>query len=875
MPSQISINYGYGYTFRTGGGTPAPPLVAGANPPAQYAASGTTTLTFAFPAATGGTGPIVYAAPVLTAPPGSTASVSGTAPGNITINNAANGEGYLVRVYATDADGQQVLNDAIGAVEEAAPSSLVPGANPAEQYVAAGTSSISFTFNAASGGTAPLSYGAPVLIAPPGSTASVSGTAPGVVTINNAADEEAYLVRVYVTDGSGQQVLNDALASVAPAAPVPLVAGANPPAQYAASGTTALTFAFPAASGGTSPYTYAAPILVKPPGSASTISGTAPGNITINNAADTEAYLIRVVVTDADGQQVLNDALGSIGEAAFVPLAPIVAPARQALAATATSASVTFTQPGAPPGMIYSASFADVTNGLAVTPSSGSGLGAYTFPVGSDKDYIVILSGTAPDGQVSTAVAQVAVAAAPALAWAAPAAAVTNAGVTSAAITWNTATGGVAPYVYGAAGAVYDSQAASTTAVLSTVGTPGTTTVSGLVNGQTLVVERSVRDATGNVITVQGSVTVAATAAGVTPGAAPAAQVLASDVTIATIGTWGAPSGGTGPYSYTVTEISNGGTLVAGSGLGVWQVSGLTSGFTFVFLLTVTDSLGAKGYSVTTISVAAALDVWEEMDALDFTDADWTAVSTTSTVASSVAWYLVLYAADGVTPRAYVYNNNTEARTLSLAPSGSGLTLVNGAITVQPTVGVWPAGWTAMIGGSRRDAWLIEAIVGGEEPAGALGFVHIFNVSTNTVTAASTPGTGLRNINSGTGTQIRVISYIGGAAEQAIQTIPTGATRAYTCGAQVVIADSRREDVHVRPNATDYGSPQSGQRVRVQATSTAMTAPGANVTTSASWFASTIADRTKFWLYHDGSATVGSRVRLLKLRLLRKINGSL
>jgi hypothetical protein len=384
-----------------------------------------------------------------------------------------------------------------------------------------------------------------------------------------------------------------------------------------------------------------------------------------------------------------------------------------------------------------------------------------------------------------------------------------------------------------------------------------------------------VRDATGNVITVQGSVTVAATAAGVTPGAAPTAQVLASDITIATIGTWGAPSGGTGPYSYTVTEISNGGTLVAGSGLGVWQVSGLTSGFTFVFLLTVTDSLGAKGYSVTTITVTAAPDVWEELDALDFTDADWTAVSTTSTTASSVAWYLILYAADGVTPRAYVYNNNTEARTLSLSPSGSGLTLVNGAITVQPTVGVWPAGWVAMIGGSRRDAWLIEAIVAGEEPAGALGFVHIFNVSTNTVTAASTPGTGLRNINSGTGTQIRVISYISGVAEQAIQTIPTGATRAYTCGFQVVIADSRREDVHTRPNATDYGSPQSGQRVRVQATSTAMTAPGANVTTSASWFASTIADRTKLWLYHDGSATVGSRVQLRKLRLLRKINGSL
>ena len=657
--------------------------------------------------------------------------------------------------------------------------------------------------------------------------------------------------------------------------PSPLVAGANPAAQYAAAGTTSLVFAFPAASGGTLPYAYAAPVLVKPPGSTATVSGTAPGNITISSGADTEAYLIRVVVTDADGQQVLNDALGSIGEATFVPLVPIVAPGRQALASTATSASVTFTQPGAPGGMSYSASFADVTNGLAVTPSSGSGLGAYVFPVGSDKDYIAIIAGTAPDGQVSTAVAQVAVAAAPVLAWASPAAAVTNAGVTSASITWNTATGGTAPYVYGAAGAVYDSQAASTTAVLSTVGTPGTTTVSGLVNGQVVVVERSVKDAAGNVITVQGSVTVAATAAGVTPGAAPAAQTLASDVTIATIGTWGAPSGGTGPYTYAVTEISNGGTLVGGSGLGAWQVSGLTSGFTFVFLLTVTDSLGAKGYSVTTISVTPVPDTWEELDALDFTDANWTAVSTTSTTASTVAWYLILYAADGVTPRAYVYNNSTEARTLSLTPSGTGLTLVNGAITVQPTVGVWPAGWTAMIGGSRRDAWLIEAIVAAEEPAGALGFVHIFDVSTNTATAASTPGTGLRNINSGTGTQIRALSYITSLAEQAIQTIPTGATRAYTCGVQVVIADSRREDVHVRPNATDYGSPQSGQRVRVQATSTAMTAPGANVTTSASWFASTIADRTKFWLYHDGSATVGSRVQLQKLRLLRKINGSL
>ena len=659
-----------------------------------------------------------------------------------------------------------------------------------------------------------------------------------------------------------------------PAAP-PLVAGPNPAAQYAAAGTTTLVFAFPAASGGTGPYTYAAPALVKPPGSTATVSGTAPGNITISGGADTDAYLIRVVVTDANGQQVLNDALGSIGEAAFVPLAPIVAPARQALVSTATSASVTFTQPGAPGGMSYSASFADVTNGLAVTPSSGSGLGAYTFPVGSAKDYIVIIAGTAPDGQVSTAVAQVAVADAPVLAWATPTAAVVDAGVTTAAIAWNTATGGVPPYVYGAAGAVYDSQGGTTTATLNTVGTPGTTTVSDLVDGQTLVVERSVQDAAGTTITVQGSATVAATASGVTPGAAPASQSLAADATNATIGTWGAPSGGTGPYSYTVSEISNGGTLVSGSGLGDWFVAGLTSGYTFVFLLTVTDSLGAKGYSVTTISVAPASDVWEVLDETNFTDADWTAVSTTSTTASTNAWYLVLYAADGVTPRAYVYNMSSAARTLSLTPSSDGLVLVNGTTAVQPTLAVWPAGWTAMLGGSRRDAWMIEAIFGGDEPAGSTTFSHHCNISTNISTAVASPGTGSRIVNSTTGVGIRASSYISGFNDRVIQIVPGGASRAYTCGMQVTIADSRRENIYIRPLATDYGSPQSGQRVIAPTTSTAMTNVGADVPVSSTWFDTTISGRTKLWLYHDGSDTVGSNLRLIKLRLLRKADGSL
>ena len=477
-----------------------------------------------------------------------------------------------------------------------------------------------------------------------------------------------------------------------------------------------------------------------------------------------------------------------------------------------------------------------------------------------------------------TSLAQAAPVAEDALAWAAPAAATAAAGQTSATITWAAATGGAGGYTYSAASVVYDSQGASTTASVSTSGSgAGTTTVSGLVNGQVVVVARTVTDADGTVVPVQGVVAINAGAATITPGTAPASQSLAAGSTSATIGTWGAPSGGTGPYTYAVTELTNNGTTVGGSGLGPWTAAGLSDGQTYAYLLTITDSLSAKGYSVVTVSVAAGsgLGAWTVVDECDFTDANWTALSSTSTTASTTAWQHILYAADGTTPRAYVYNNSAEARTLSLSPSGQGLTLVNGTSTAQPTIGVWPAGWDTLRAGSRRDAWLIEIIFGGEEPSGTLGFGHDVNVSTSTSSAAGAPGTGGRVVNSGSNIAIEAASYISAFASKSIQTVTAGVTRAYTCGVQVTIADSRRHDIFTRVGATDYGDPQSGQRVRVQSTSTTMSNPGADVTTSAAWFGTSISARTKCWMLHNGSATSGSNVRLIKLRLLRKVNGSL
>jgi len=464
---------------------------------------------------------------------------------------------------------------------------------------------------------------------------------------------------------------------------------------------------------------------------------------------------------------------------------------------------------------------------------------------------------------------------APPLAWAAPATVSRPLGSTTATINWAAATGGTAPYTYATPGVAFDSQAGSTTALYST--TSLTTDVTGLVNGQVIVLSRDVVDATGATLQVQAVVTVSAGTATLTFGSAPADQALASDATSVLLGTWGAASGGTGPYTYAVTDVSGATTTLSGSGVGPWAALGFSPGRTYVYLMTATDSLGAKGYSYITITVAASATLGEYVveDEVDFTDADWTAFSTTSTTASTTAWYATLYGADGVTPRCYLYNNVTDARTITLNPSSTGLQLVNGSTATQPTIGVWPAGWDAMRGGARRDVWMVEAVYEGEEPAGTAAFVHMCGISTNGTTMATSPGTGIRVTESSSNVIImRAFSYISGFTTSTIQTI-TGGPRNYKVAVQLTVADSRRHDIYANVGSTDFCTPETGLRVRVQATSTSMTAVNADVASDGfPWFDLGIQNRTKFWLYHDGAATTGSFLRLKKLRLLRLPLGS-
>lgn len=78
----------------------------------------------------------------------------------------------------------------------------------AAQRLAAGSTSAAVTVGTASGGSGSFVYGAPSLDAPGGSSAAVSGTAPGALSVTGLADGEAVVVSGTVTDSASGQLVN-------------------------------------------------------------------------------------------------------------------------------------------------------------------------------------------------------------------------------------------------------------------------------------------------------------------------------------------------------------------------------------------------------------------------------------------------------------------------------------------------------------------------------------------------------------------------------------------------------------------------------------------------------------------------------------------
>jgi hypothetical protein len=87
----------------------------------------------------------------------------------------------------------------------------------AAQRLASGTTSAAVTVGAATGGGGTYTYSSPAIDRPGGSSAAVSGTVPGALSVTGLADGESVVVSGTATDGTGQAVAWSHVVAVAAA----------------------------------------------------------------------------------------------------------------------------------------------------------------------------------------------------------------------------------------------------------------------------------------------------------------------------------------------------------------------------------------------------------------------------------------------------------------------------------------------------------------------------------------------------------------------------------------------------------------------------------------------------------------------------------
>lgn len=466
----------------------------------------------------------------------------------------------------------------------------------------------------------------------------------------------------------------------------------------------------------------------------------------------------------------------------------------------------------------------------------------------------------------------------PALAWVAPTTVTSNSGTTTQTITFNTPTGGRGPYIYGTPTISYD----STETGYATVSRADLVcTLSNLVDNATYVVSLTATDSEGTSIMVEGTVVVLAGVNALTFATRPDNQSLDAEALYTVISAWGAVSGGTGPYTYAVTEPTGRGVTITGSGLGPYIVDGLTSGRSYVILMTVTDSLGAKGYSAVSISVAYSSSDWSVVADIDFTDSNWTALNSTDNTASSSVRQHVIYASDGTTPRVQIWNNTTQPRRLKIDPSSTGLTLRTTSLAGSPSVKVVPVDalnrpifqqldWT-------NDVIKVEFHVEGEEPSGSGPFAHLIGFSVATTNTGNQHG--YRVVENGTNIRPARRSWTSSDTLAVQSNVSATSTRIYQLQMEMYITGSRTIESYGREGVTVdtfTPTPRTGKYYFHQAVAQVM----ATVPTKTS-FNSTTTGGWGIMIYCDGSLvdldTTGSksRVTLKRLRISRLPNGAL
>jgi hypothetical protein len=466
----------------------------------------------------------------------------------------------------------------------------------------------------------------------------------------------------------------------------------------------------------------------------------------------------------------------------------------------------------------------------------------------------------------------------PALAWVAPTTVTSNSGTTTQTITFNPPTGGVAPYTYGTPTISYD----STETGYATVSRSGLVcTAIDLVDNATYVISLTATDSEGTVISVEGTIVVLAGVNAITFASKPADQSLEPEVIYTSLSAWGSPSGGTGPYTYAVTEPTGRGVTITGSGLGPYIIDGLTSGRSYVLLMTVTDSLGAKGYSAVSVSVAYAPSGWSVVADIDFTDSNWTALNSTDATSNSGSPQHTIYGSDGTTPRVQIWNTTTQGRRLKIDPSSTGLTLRSTLAVNSPSVKVVPVDalnrpifpqldWT-------NDIIKVEFHAETEEPYSNLTYVNLICFSSAAVNGSIQHG--YRVVGSGYLIYPQRRSWHSSATDVTQSTISPGSTRKVQLQMELYVTGSRTIESYGREGVsvdTFTPTPRTGKYYFHQSVAQTM----ATVPTKVS-FTTTSVGGWGIILYHDGSAvdsdTPGSlsRTTLKRLRISRLAGGAL
>lgn len=183
----------------------------------------------------------------------------------------------------------------------AAPADLVPPTAPAPSSEAAGTTSVSLTWTAASGGTAPYSYNLTVVDEAGASVTPSSGSGLGPYVIP-VADGKSYLATLSASDsGTPTQTASSSTLIQVAAAVVPDLLAAGPPGvSNPASGTTSVNLTWTAASGGVAPYSYGIAVVDEAGASVTPSSGSGLGPYAIP-VADGKSYLATLTTTDNFG----------------------------------------------------------------------------------------------------------------------------------------------------------------------------------------------------------------------------------------------------------------------------------------------------------------------------------------------------------------------------------------------------------------------------------------------------------------------------------------------------------------------------------------------------------------------------------------------